>query len=422
MNQSVATRFDRRIIIWGSIALLWAFYLITAFLINTNTTVGNEDFVAIYEAAHAISDGINPWSAVRRYLYPPLSAMLIMPLAAVTTLEQSGLVWFFLNVVMLIGTIALVSRHIADERLRLLWWIAPVFFTPTLQSLVHGQITIVMFTLVAATWVALQEDKLRLAGALAVCAMWMKVYPFVVVAYLIWKRDFRILQGIVGGFLLLGGFQWAVVGTEFFLYYLTDTLPHLAMNGWPQLAYLNSSVFGFVHRLFIPTLFVQPIAENSTLYTIVRLTLTGLIILSTVWVSSRPIAYSRTSQRKRDLEYALVVVSSLLLTSTLWESAMLSFLLGYLLILRDAWARRKWNIIGLCGVSFLLIDSHRVIWTILHDQTLPALLLSMPFFGAMLLWGMLAVLAYRETKTAKVNESSIEQSTQERAGRLASSG
>lgn len=418
MVQSFTTRFDWRTVAWGGIGLLWTLYLISTFLININTTVGNEDFVAIYDAAHAISDGVNSWAAVGRYLYPPLSAILIMPLAAVTTLEQSALFWFFLNVALLMITLALVSRHIIDERLRLVWWIAPVFFTPTLQSLVHGQITIVMLALTAATWVALQEEKPRLAGILAVCAMWVKVYPFVVVAYLIWKRDARIVQGILLGAVVLGGFQWAVVGTDYFLFYFTDILPQLAMNGWPQLAYLNSSVFGFVHRLFIPTSFVQPVVESTVLYTVVRLTLTVLVILSTIWVSSRPIAYARTSPRKRDLEYALVVVASLLLTSTLWESAMLSFLLAYAVILRDVWTRQKW-IIGLCVTSFLLIDSHRAIWALLHDQTLPALVLSMPFFGAILLWGMLAVLAFRESKHSTVNQISTDQ---ERAGQLASSG
>jgi hypothetical protein len=421
MVQSFTARSDWRTIAWTGIVLLWTFYLISTFLINTNTTVGNEDFVAIYDAAHAISAGINPWAAVGRYLYPPLSAILIMPFAAVTTLEQSALLWFFLNVVLLMVTLALVGRHIADERLRLVWWIAPVFFTPTLQSLVHGQITIVMFALTAGTWVALQEEKPRLAGLLAVCAMWVKVYPFVVVAYLIWKRDWRIVQGILLGAVVLGGFQWAVVGTDYFLFYFIDILPQLAMNGWPQLAYLNSSVFGFVHRLFIPTSFVQPVVESTALYTIVRLTLTGLIILATVWVSSHPIVYARTSARKRDLEYALVVAASLLLTSTLWESAMLSFLLAYAVILRDAWARRKW-IIGLCAASFLLIDSHRAIWAILHDQTLPALVLSMPFFGAILLWGMLAVLAFRETEHSSASETSTGQGIRDRAGQLASSG
>jgi|GEM_PF-871581 len=415
---AAARRLDWRKVARGGIVLLWVLYLIATLLVNTHTTVGNEDFVAIYDAAHAISDGINPWAAVGRYLYPPLSAILIVPLAAVATLEQSALLWFFLNAALLLLTVGLVSRHIADERLRMLWWVAPIFFTPTLQSLVHGQITIVMFALTAAAWVALQDNKPRLAGVLAVCAMWVKVYPFALVAYLIWKRDFRVLQGILAGALLLGGFQWVVVGTDHFLFYFTDILPQLAMNGWPQLAYLNSSVFGFAHRLFISTSFVQPVAESSALYTIVRLALTALIVGVTIWMSSRPIAYMRTSPRKRDLEYALVVVSSLLLTSTLWESAMLSFLLAFLLILRDAWPRRNWLAIGLCAASYLLIDSHRAIWALLHDQTLPALLLSMPFFGAMLLWGMLAVFAFRETANATTRHTTSDLSTHDSPGQL----
>jgi hypothetical protein len=72
-------------------------------------------------------------------------------------------------------------------------------------------------------------------------------------------------------------------------------------------------------------------------------------------------------------------------------------------------------------VSFLLINSHRAIWAILHEQTLPALLLSMPFFGAMLLWGMLAVLAFREKAVTPTSQLTTHKSPQDKAAQLASS-
>src|SRR5262245_32614342 len=143
MIVSIQIRFNRRKWVWGGIVFLWALYVIVTLLSNTYSHVGNVDFREYYTAARSIAQGVNPWLAEPRYLYPPLTAMLLLPFVNSTS-EQCALLWFALNVLLLIVSVRLAEHHITDERLRMAWWVAPIFFTPTLVSLVHGQATIIM--------------------------------------------------------------------------------------------------------------------------------------------------------------------------------------------------------------------------------------------------------------------------------------
>jgi hypothetical protein len=138
------------------------------------------------------------------------------------------------------------------------------------------------------------------------------------------------------------------------------------------------------------------------LYTITRLGLSLLIVLPTILLASMPVAYNATPSRKRDLEFALVTLGSLLLASTLWESGMVSFLLVYFFLVPDAFRTRNWRILLACALSFVLIDSFRLLWPLARNRTLPALLLSAPFFGALLLWSLTAIQAWLVSKPKSI--------------------
>jgi hypothetical protein len=191
--------------------------------------------------------------------------------------------------------------------------------------------------------------------------------------------------------------QLILVGAPVFGYYLSEVLLGIATTGDPVNEYLNSSIIGFSSKMFQPSLYVIPLVESAVLATITRYVLTLLMAGVTIFLASRPIAYNRTPARKRDMEFAMVLVAALLLNARFWESGMASFLLVYALLLRDALEENNWRLIGLCVLSFVLVDAHRVIWLIWHEQTLPALMLSFPFFGSFLLWGITAMRAAHYT-------------------------
>jgi len=392
------------VIVWTAFAVVTAYFFF-------NTGGGAIDFEGYYHASKAIATQDSPYGLREQglsnhpYFYPPLLAIGLLPLAPLS-LAQAAAIWLVLNFALLLFTLWLVSRYIEDQKLWLLWWVAPVFFTPTLLALVHGQATVLMFALVAGMWVAMRHEKRRLAGVLLALALWVKIYPIIFIAYFFWKREWRVVASALVGAALLGLFQIIWVGWTIFSAFFTDVLFGLGLEGEPSLSNLNSSVVGFTSRLFVASPRVQPLIESAALYTISRVAISLLIVGITVLLSSRPAAYGPTPSRKRDLEFGLITLGSLLLASTLWESGMVSLLLVYLFPVRDALRPLNRRVLLVCALSFVLIDSYRLIWPLARDRTLPALLLSTPFFGAILLWAVTAIQAWFASGTKPVSTPS----------------
>jgi hypothetical protein len=105
----------------------------------------------------------------------------------------------------------------------------------------------------------------------------------------------------------------------------------------------------------------------------------------------------------------LVIIAAMLVTGRLFESNLVLLLPAYFFIAgqlqRDS--ATTWKQIALPIVSVVLIDVHRVIWTLANPdkQALPWFLLIFPFLGTALLWLIFAARRLREMKTRRVDHS-----------------
>jgi hypothetical protein len=95
----------------------------------------------------------------------------------------------------------------------------------------------------------------------------------------------------------------------------------------------------------------------------------------------------------------------MLITGRLFESNLTLVLPAYFFIAEALNHEHStaWRHIALPVVSVILIDLHRVIWTLANPdkQALPWFLLIFPFLGVMLLWINFALKRFREIKTLK---------------------
>jgi hypothetical protein len=379
---------------WLLVGLLWLVFLAVALLIYTTHPNGAGDFGYYYRGIQRILDGRPPYTDLQSsdYVGPPLQVQLMTPLVAVARDEEtSARLWFALNAALLAGTLALLCRFIARRHHRLILWAVTPLFAPALMSLWLGQITIVLLAATVGAWAAYRTGRPRLAGGL-------------LVLYFLWKREWRVVLSAAVTTLLAIIFQMAVSGVDAFVYYMLNVLPNLTADGQPVLNHSNNAILGFAQKMFSESPQIIPLLVSPALVALTRFGLLFGLGGVTLYLISRPTtALSRTPAEKFDLEYAAVLLVALLAGSTLGVHGMLSALLVYVVLFYERHGlspRQRTRLKLLSLVSALLINLHMpIILGYLQppsDNTLPAPALALPFFGMVLLWGMVVWLLYRQ--------------------------
>lgn len=173
------------------------------------------------EDLYAVTDN-NHW----HYIYPPLLAILMVPLAdPPPDVDAAGYVpfpvavavWYLLNVgLLLLGVHWLASaieKASPDSSMReqpprgRRWWalrLLPILgcLTPIGHTLMRGQINLLVLVLLCGMIAELLRGRSLLAGLCLAGATCLKVIPAFLVIFLLWKRDRQGLAGFAMGLLV----------------------------------------------------------------------------------------------------------------------------------------------------------------------------------------------------------------------------
>ncbi len=190
-------------------AALWGWFDVRhrARLSDTDPTVHKTDITVYTEAGAAMFDGRDPYLVSNprgwHYLYPPLLAIAMAPLALLPTTEQA-LAWYALSCLMLVGCVVELRRLWRwQAELRqannatsastsiptwLAWTVTAGVALPTLNCLQRGQvgICIVYFLLLGARLVLCSSSKLGmlLGGLVLALPVTIKLTPLLPAAVL----------------------------------------------------------------------------------------------------------------------------------------------------------------------------------------------------------------------------------------------
>ena len=339
------------------------------------------------------------------YLYPPTLAMLILPALLVSPYEAS-LIWLGLNIGLLLLGVGLLlwQSNIRDVRMRVALLLLPVVFTPTLMSLYLGQVNVLVFALIALTYLAFVHRRPHISGVLLALSAWIKLWPIVLIGYFVWKREWKVVSGAILGLLLIGMLTFALVGAEQTTSFFTDRLLEIAQGTQPDLDHLNQSIPGIFAKMFAPSSkYVLPLIQSPTLAQQGSRIAALLLMVTTIILCSWPITLKDRDQFST--EFTLVVIATMLITGRLFESNLILLLPAYFFIAEQLQQEHitSWRGFALPIASVILIDLHRVIWTLANPdkQALPWFLLIFPFLGVMVLWSILAVERIREIETLR---------------------
>jgi hypothetical protein len=407
VRASPRTRSCGVIFAWAVVVVLWVGFLATAFIANTTHADGSLDFRAYDQAARAYLSGGDMYSKAisQVYLYPPFLAVMLSPLTRLGDLSMTGHIWFFINLVLLLSTLTLMSRTMTTFTSRLLVWLLPIFFTPSLQTLWHGQVTILLLALTAGAWWARRTDRPGLTGALLVTAAWIKIYPALFLVYFFWRHDWRVLRSALVVGVALGLFQLIVAGPQL-IDYFTDTLPNLAAVGEIGITHSNESILGFSSMLFRAAVHVEPMVESPMLFVATRLGITALVLAVTAFALYPPMSIEQIPASRFNLEYCLTLLVAMLLGGTLNPATLISALFVFLILVDEGHnpEETKSRTALLCLLAYSLITVHLFIILgyifVTPDNTLPGPFLALPFYGMMIIWLRVVVLIHKHSPSA----------------------
>jgi hypothetical protein len=301
------------------------------------------------------------------YPNPPIMAVLLLPLAALPPVV-GALAWFYLKVAMTLVAIPWTFR-LVEESGRPFPPVAQVLtvllsLLPILGDLEHGNVNLFILFLVVAALTALRARRDQLGGVLLALAISCKVTPALFVPYLVWKRAWRALAGVVLG---LGLFLWPGVVPSLRLGFdenqrqlvswyeemvrpyvvegkITSEHPNQSLPGLiARLATASPSFSIYVNNVYTPTEYDNFLNLDSSQ---ARLLIRGcmlLFALTIVWSCRTP--FETRSGWRLAAEYSLVLLGMLLFSERTWKHHCVTLLvpfavLSYYLV---ACQPRRWS-------------------------------------------------------------------------------
>ena len=368
-------------------------------------TVGGIDFKAYYLAAHLLKRGENFYDVKAQeeamvsfglplndslYIYPPLLAILFLPLTALS-LGQAAQVWFLFNLALYGLTLAILAKSTGLDTLK--ENIAPLIllaflFAPVLFTLHKGQVNIVILFLLALTYWFYKRGNLTWAGVSLACATMIKVVPGLLILYFLWKREYVVVWAAIGTIAIIGILGLMIAGPSVHHTFFSSVLPALDV---PRPNPSNQSLGGYLSLLLIPNPFTGCILNSPLLWKLLTTLFSLLLLLSTL------ILCPRAKREKWDLEVSLVVATMPLVSQIAWVDLYTLFLLPYAVLARYLLQGKGRRInVALVASSFLLLNSPRFVdlWThyvARYDWLLGnPFFLGLPFYGAIAVWLVLA--------------------------------
>jgi alpha-1,2-mannosyltransferase len=174
------------------------------------------DFTVCLAVGQAVLDGTDIYEAhnIRGwyYLYPPLFAILMAPFALMSVFGAT-LIWYLLSVAMVIWSVKMcvaIVREVFPRKKDLFWLYAlpPLLILwPLMSALTRGQTTPLILWLVVAAVYYHWKRRGILGGMLLGCAALLKIFPVLLLAYFVWRRQWRfvaaMLLAVVTGALLM---------------------------------------------------------------------------------------------------------------------------------------------------------------------------------------------------------------------------
>jgi len=284
-----------------------------------------------------------------RATHPPTFLLLFEPLTVLAP-HAAYWLWAALNFVCLIAALALLQSAL-PLRFRLLLFPLALLYEPVSSHFHWGQANLPVLLLLAGLVRCLECRRDGLGGTLLSLATLMRMFPLILVGYLLLQKKWRAVWYFVMGVSALGILTIVLAGIAQSLHY-SDGMRVVTAEKW--LTYTNNiSVRAFITRLLLTTDALRQSSVQALRWVIILAAQLGILAATTRLTIAAP---SGKDDHSRLL--SLWIATSILLSPTAWDHYMvLLFVMFYSLtgaVLKGAAMRRA---IYAAFASYICSDS-----------------------------------------------------------------
>lgn len=380
-NEAHASRWNSeaafRAMLWAFAGVLLVFSAVP--IANALLDESIKDNVVWFEAGQHVLRGEQIYPERGQhfpFMYPPTAALLLAPVAA---LGQTGLVvaLVLVNIAAWIACVLLAVRLATGswERQHLLVYAIPnVIISVFAWSNFHlAQPSLLLLALILGGFIALQQNRGALAGALLALAAAIKAFPFLAIFYLVARRHWQATATLLLtlAFLLIvlpmpfRGFEQARTDlhrwTEGMLLKYDDQ--GVAQRPERSNSWRNQSIFGVANRLLRPIDADNDRRAHTPVYvnladlsfaTVNQIILGAGLLLGLIYLGVMP----RSRQRTREtdaIEFALFLLLLLMFTPLSFGYLYASLLFPFTVIVSRLLIRKNARLLISLLVSVLLL-------------------------------------------------------------------
>ena len=326
------------------------------------------------------------------YKYPPFYGMLFIPLAGFADISVLY-IYRYIDIGLLVAT-ALIWRRMIPTR-SLLWWIPTMIICANLNSVLetlrYGQIDIVIALLCSICYWCIYHDCDDAAGWLIALMTTMKLYPIVLLGYLLLRRRWRGVRGFAIGMMVFNVIGVAVVGWTDYMTFVRDVMPIIGGTT----AYVeNQTIYAFVARLVAPSYPLAPFYDGQ--WTVVASMLALAMIALSALVTLRDVPAKSSLAA---LQYGLFVMVMALAIPVAWVGYQVPIYLIWLMVVWYALTHQlSIARISILAMSFALIGFGNFLSFVFRlDVGLVATIIdSYKLYGMLALLVMMWVLVWQE--------------------------
>jgi hypothetical protein len=338
---------------------IWAIALFAACLVYAGKAADERSaFIRWRHQVHDFWDGVNIWD-VYMFPNPPIMPLTLSPLMALPPVV-GAVAWFAIKAGLVSACVLAVLRWARGAGAGFPWWAegAVLLFSarPILSDLHHGNINLLILALIVGSLAAWRKGYDVLAWLLLALAITYKVTPALFVPYFAWKRSWRTVAATVLGVgLFLLAVPAAVLGPHFngeclAMWWHRILSPYISRGDMSEQE-VNQSMIGVLSRLLTEgkegrysrlldlNLAAWPPKTVALLAKGLSVGLVGLLL-----------GFCRTRDARRDDsrmlgEFALVVLTMLIVSERSWKHHFVTLLLPYAYLVHRAYvAPASWRL------------------------------------------------------------------------------
>ncbi len=375
-------------VIFIKILLLGAVLLSLSVFLRSATLDLYPDYNTYYYGTVNLINTDNPYitteSMFAAFIYPPFSLIFFTPFT-LFPYSVSENVFTFFSITCFFASIVILFKIFEIRILNIFGLVLIILllnFFPVKFTLGMGQINNIILLLITLFLYFYLKTKDELAGIFLSIALSLKIFPILLIAFLIRSKRWKIIFSIILSIIALYTISYFYVGHTTFFYFFETTLPSII--GSQADAYYNQSFSAFLNR-----------AIDNPLLTRFILIISGIILFSTSIIAI-------LKQKNADTFLELLCISNLIILNLIFNSIAWQHhyvwtiipLLATLFYIKQNRINMKY--VTILALSFLLIAIN-----LKDPQAFPVLIRSHALYGAVILYCLQLYLLFQSQKDSK---------------------